>query len=266
MGKKSPGKHNEYFIQSIDAATKVAESFLISGKEVLTLREMIEITGFTKNRVFRIISTLTDLGYLYREENGTGYSLGAKFLLLGEQVRNRSNLREMAAPFLEDMVEATNDAAHLYTTMGNDLVCILHRIGSYMVQAAGHVGEHIPIHIGPAKVILANKSEEEIHQYLAQIEITPFTDATVTDKDVLREELEVIRAQGYCVDHEEFEEGCHAFSAAVRDLVGDPIGAFVLAVPTIRHSEEKEHQVIQLTSTAAKDLSAQLGFQDLRNS
>lgn len=261
MGTKTPGKNKEYSIQSVEAALKVAESFLVSGKQILALREIIAITGFTKNRVFRILSTLTDLGYLFKEDNGAGYSLGAKFLLLGEHVRDRSNLRQKAAPFLDEMVEATNDAAHLYTTLGRDLVCIVNRIGSYMVQAAGQIGEHIPIHIGPAKVILANQPDEDIDQYLAQVEITPFTEATVTDKGVLREELKVIREQGYCVDHEEFEEGCHAFSAPVRDLSGDPIGALLLAVPTMRHSEEKEQQAIHLTSSAARELSAQLGFQ-----
>jgi DNA-binding IclR family transcriptional regulator len=239
----------------------VAESFLISGKQVMPLREIIAITGFTKNRVFRIISTLTDLGYLFKEDNGAGYSLGAKFLLLGEHVRDRSNLRQKAAPFLEELVRETNDAAHLYTTLGKDLVCVTNRIGSHMVQAAGHIGEHIPIHIGPAKVILAYKPESEIDQYLAQVKITPFTEATVTDKKMLRTELKAIRSQGYCVDHEEFEDGCHAFSAPVRDLSGEPIGALLLAVPTIRHSKDKERQAIQLVSSAAKKLSGQLGFQ-----
>jgi DNA-binding IclR family transcriptional regulator len=261
MPSKPSGKNNEYFIQSIEAASKVAESFLISGKQVMPLREIIAITGFTKNRVFRIISTLTDLGYLFKEDNGAGYSLGAKFLLLGEHVRDRSNLRQKADPFLEEMVRETNDAAHLYTTLGKDMVCVTNRIGSHMVQAAGHIGEHIPIHIGPAKVILAYKPEDEIDQYLAQVEITPYTTATVTDKNLLRAELKQIRSQGYCVDHEEFEEGCHAFSAPVRDLSGDPVGALLLAVPAIRHSEEKERQVIELTHAAAKKLSAQLGFQ-----
>jgi len=261
MPAESPDKKNDYFIQSVEAACKVAESFLISGDHVMALGEISTITGYTKNRVFRIISTLTDLGYMFKEDNGMGYSLGAGTLLLGEHVRNRSNLREKAAPFLDEMVKATNDAAHLYTTLGKDLVCVVTRIGSYMVQASGHVGERIPIHIGPAKVILANRPEAEIEDYLNQVEIVPFTEATVTDKEDLRAEIRVIREQGYCVDHEEFEEGCHAYSAPVCNLTGDPIAALILAVPTIRHSEEKEQEAINLSVSAARQLSAQLGFQ-----
>ena len=261
MPMPKPSRNDEYFIQSVEAACKVAESFLVSGRQTMTLGEICAATGYTKNRVFRIASTLTDLGYMLKEENGAGYSLGANYLLLGEHVRNRSNLRQKAAPYLDEMVSATNDAAHLYVTIGDDLVCVVNRIGSFMVQAAGQIGEHIPIHIGPAKVILANQPEAQRESYLAQVEIEPFTDATVSDKDLLREQLHIIRDQGYCIDHEEFEDGCHAFSAPIFDLAGTPIAALIMAVPTVRLTPGREAQVIQLTSSAARQLSSQFGYQ-----
>ena len=130
-----------------------------------------------------------------------------------------------------------------------------------MVQAAGHIGERIPIHIGPAKVILANKSDAEIERYLSKVEIEPFTNATVSDKDLLREQLRRIRDQGHCIDHEEFEDGCHAYSAPLFDLTGSPVAALVMAVPSVRLTPKREAQVIQLTSSAARQLSAQMGYQ-----
>ena len=251
---------NGYFIQSIEAAAKVAECFTDTGKHVMSLVEISAHTGYTKNRVFRIISTLTDMGYMLRDDSGSGYSLGAGFLPLGEHVRNRANLRERAIPFLDEMVKKTNDAGHLYTTLGDEMVCVVNRIGNFTLQASGPVGERIPLHIGPAKVILAYRNEAEIEAYLSSVDIIPYTDATVTDRVELLSQLKVIRGQGFCADHEEFEDGCHAYSAPVRDIRGVPIGALALAVPTIRNTAEKEQEVVDLVVAASRQVSAQLGF------
>jgi DNA-binding IclR family transcriptional regulator len=256
------GEGSRYFIQSVEATLKVAECFLESGEPALELREISGMTGYNKNRVFRILSTLVDLGYVWKREDGTGYSLGAGFLLLGERVRDHANLRDLGEPYLIEMVEATNDAAHIYALLGQELVCIEHRVGSYMVQAAGLIGERIPLHVGPAKVVLASMNEDEIAAYLSGVTLEPFTEKTVIDREALGEQLALIKSQGYWVDHEEFEIGCHAVATAVRDHRGRPTAACILAIPSARYSLDRETRAIQLTSRAASELSGQLGFQN----
>lgn len=250
-----------YFIQSVEAALKVAECFLQSEAPRLELGEISRMSGYNRNRVFRVLSTLADLGYVWKHEDGTGYSLGAGFLPLGERVRNHAKLRDLGAPHLIEMVEATEDAAHIYALLANELVCIEHRVGSYMVQAAGQIGERIPIHIGPAKVALASLSESEISDYLARVHLDPLTEKTVTDRASLQAQLALIQTQGYWVDHEEFEIGCHAVAAAIKDHRGRPVGAYILAIPSARYFADREARAVQLTLSAAGRLSEQLGFQ-----
>jgi DNA-binding IclR family transcriptional regulator len=258
--EKAPGQ-GRYFIKSVAAALRVAESFLNVEEAKLELSEISRMTGYNNNRVFRVLSTLADLGYIWKHDDGTGYSLGAGFLALGERVRGYADLQDLGQPYLTEMVETTQDAAHLYALLGKELVCVERRVGSYMVQAAGPIGERIPLHIGPAKIVLANMAATEIASYLSSVRLEPFTENTVTDREALETQLALMKSQGYWVDHEEFEIGCHAVASAVRDHRGRPIGAIVLAIPNARHSAERERQAVHLTLRAAEMLSRQLGFQ-----
>lgn len=256
---KAPGE-GRYFIKSVEAALRVAESFLRVEEPRLELSEISRMTGYNVNRVFRVLSTLADLGYIWKHEDGTGYSLGAGFLALGERVRGWADLQDLGQPYLTEMVEATQDAAHVYSLLGKELVCVERRVGSYMVQAAGPVGERIPLHIGPAKIALAAMPANEIVSYLSSVRLEPFTENTVTDRHALEAQLAQMKSQGYWVDHEEFEIGCHAVASAVCDHRGQPIGAFVLAIPSARYSTEREERAVRLTLSAAEMLSRQFGF------
>jgi DNA-binding IclR family transcriptional regulator len=75
---------SEYSISALEAALDVAESFLTPNGTIRGVSEISRQTGLHKNRVFRILSTLSNRGYIEQDQVTQKYRLGSGFLVLGE--------------------------------------------------------------------------------------------------------------------------------------------------------------------------------------
>jgi DNA-binding IclR family transcriptional regulator len=248
-------------ILSVDAALDVAESFLSSPGGISGVTDIARQTGLQKNRVWRILNTLVARGYVQQDVRTGQYSLGPGFLVLGEAFRDRLDLRRLAQPLLSEMADVTGDAAFLFVPFGRAAVCTDMRTGRHTVQALASLGESIPLHIGASpKVLLAFKSQSQRAEIMGTMGLERYTPATITDRGELLEEIDRIRANGYCVAEDDYELGANAVGAPVRDHTGQVVAALSLAVPHIRYDEQRRQQSIGLVLAASMRLSQMLGF------
>ena len=254
---------HEYHIVNLAVALDVVEAFLSSGSDRLGVSELSRELGQSKSRVFRILNTLADRGYMRQDPKTEEYRLGLGFLVIGEAVRDQLNLRHIAEPVLEELSETCGDAANLIVLFGQTAVCIDHRTGRFRLQAPASIGVPIPLHIGASpKILLAHLPEEKREQFIQQIELTPYTAKTIVDRDQLRQVISEIREQGYAVDEEDFEVGVSAIGAPVRNYAGNVIAGVTVTVPEARYNRDKRDELILLVVEAANRLSAALGYRE----
>ncbi len=250
-----------YTIEVLDVALSVVEQMLAAGGQPQRASRLARQLGVHRTRVFRILKTLERRGYVEADPEGRGYRLGLKFLEIGAQVRERLNLRRAAEPILMDLARRTGDVAHLLVLYGHSAVCIDRYQGDHMLQVAAPIGKPIPLHVGASpKILLAHLPEPERERILEEIELTPFTPNTITDRDELRRCLEEIRAQGYAVDEEDFEIGVYAVGAPVRDHSGRVVAGVTVTTPESRYSPQRRRQLIEMVVDAAGQISARLGW------
>ncbi|MFC2029888.1 IclR family transcriptional regulator [Chloroflexota bacterium] len=248
-------------IQSVEAALDVVESFLAADGGLFGVTEIARRAGLKKNRVWRILDTLSRRGYAQQDPRTGQYGLGPAFLVLGEAFRDRLDLRRLAQPLLSDLAAVTGDAAFLFVGSGAGAVCTEMRKGENTVQALARLGESIPLHIGASpKVLLAFMPEPRRTEALAQLDLTRYTPATITDRDELVGELDRIRSQGYCVAEDDYELGANAIGAPVRDHTGEVAAALSLSVPHIRYDRGRRERSVTLVLAAALQLSQAIGF------
>jgi IclR family pca regulon transcriptional regulator len=87
------------------------------------------------------------------------------------------------------------------------------------------------------KAILSHLSKNEIDALLANIELMPKTENTITDKDALAEELKLTKKRGYALNNEEWVPGLIAIAAPVLDnYAGKAIGAVCFDFSTTNNS------------------------------
>ena len=254
---------NKYSIGSLEATLDVLETFLNTDRQSRGVTEISRITGLHKARVFRILSTLESRGYMKQNPETQEYGIGLGFLFLGDMARDVYDLRNLAKDILEELAEKSEDSANLFILSGRNAILAEIARGKHMLQAAGHIGEKLPLYASASpKLLLAYLPGPQQERMLANIKFTQYTENTVTNIDELRRQLGTILSKGYSESTDDYELGIYAVAAPVRDHTGQVVASISMSVPQIRDSEERRKRSTEMIIDAAVRLSAKLGYSD----
>lgn len=247
-------------IKSVDRSLEVLD-ILIDYPEGIGVTELSEILDVAKSTAFRILNSLMNRGYVEQNIETTKYYLGLKLLELGEIVSSRLDIKQIAYPYLYKIREATGETAHLAILDGTEIIYI-DKIESYQtLRMFSNIGRRAPIYCtGIGKVIFANLCEDHIDRLLKEISINKFTDKTITDKELLKQELVNIKKRGYSLDDEEHEEGIKCSAAPIFNYKGEVIAGISVASPLFRLDDNKFNDMINIVLYAGTEISKELGY------
>jgi DNA-binding IclR family transcriptional regulator len=157
------------------------------------------------------------------------------------------------------LARQTGDTAVLVVLDGDKAVDVASYQGDNVLQAQTRIGERNPLNIGASnKILLAYLPEPKRERIINEMELTQYTDKTITCRDKLRERLAEIRSQGYAVDGESYEVGVYAIGAPVRDHTGRVIAGVTVTTPRSRYSSQREVMLVRMVVDAANQISSRL--------
>jgi IclR family acetate operon transcriptional repressor len=248
-------------VQSVDRALTLLEGLARSGGGV-PLTELAARAGLNISTCHHLLATLIKWGYVAKAP-GRRYALGARGLHLGQAFLKQVDLPRRAQPFVERLNEETGESVHLAVLQGDSIITLMKRDGRHAVRVdTGAVGGSDAAHAtATGKAMLAWLPEHEIRRILALTRMTAFTPNTITDPDVLIEQLRLVRRNGHAMDREEFQPGVVCIGAAIRDHLGAVVGAISASTPTLRGSDEHLTRVREAVMVAARELSTEFGAQ-----
>jgi DNA-binding IclR family transcriptional regulator len=117
----------------------------------------------------------------------------------------------------------------------------------------------LPHCISSGKALLAYLPQQWLERILTK-GLPRFTEKTITDPILLREELKRVRQQGYAVAQEELEAGLSAVAAPIWNHEGQVVAAISVSGPSFRLSSEKLPELAELARRNANEISYQLGY------
>ena len=201
----------------------------------------------------RLAGELTTLGMLTRTSSGH-YAIGRTLWQIGLLAPMQTGLREVAAPFLQDLYAATGATIHLAVRDGLRVLYLDRLSGQRSVPVVSRTGSRLAMHAtGVGKVLLAHAPEDAQDKILSSLRrITPYT---IAQPDRLRAQLEAIRTDGYATTTEEMTLGACSVAVPVR-RGGDVVAALGIVVPSLRR--DKSRLVSGLT-VAAHGIGRSLG-------
>jgi DNA-binding IclR family transcriptional regulator len=214
----------------LERGVQILQAFRPHGG-TLTLTALVERTGLPKPTAHRLAEALVDLGLLERQP--VGYRPGLGLFELGELVSAKTDLRETALPFMQDLYEATHETVHLGIREGLDVVYAEKIRGHSGVDVPSRVGGRLPLSsTGVGKALLAYAEPDVVEGMLSR-PLRRLTDQSITDPAKLAEELAEIRRAGLAYDREEaaLGVGCIAAPVLVR---GKAVAALSLTLPAER--------------------------------
>ncbi|MFZ5918449.1 MAG: IclR family transcriptional regulator [Chloroflexota bacterium] len=251
----------DYTIQALHHALKVLETFLDANTNEQGVTEISAALGLNKSRVFRILSTLEQHGFVEQNLDSKRYRLGLRLLAYSEAVHRRLNVVHTADPVLDQLAEQSGETVHMGVVDGHEAVCVAKRESKHSVRLYAQVGKRAPLHAGGVpKVLLAHMSTEERQRIIRDNGLPRFTDNTITDPAALEEALAQIRQDGYVVAEQDLEPGAHSIAAPIRDHGGRVVAALSVAGPSQRFSTQDIQRFVRLVCDAADQISQRLGY------
>ncbi len=224
----------------------------------MSLSDLCAVGGLTKTTTHRLLMALESEGLVVHDPITHLYRLGPALIVLGSRATFGNDLRTIVDPELEALADETGETATLEVLVDNRVLILSEYIGQHLVSVEAEVGTSWPAYAtSTGKVLLAALPEEQRSQLLLS-PLTAITASTTTDPKELSEQMERAQSRGYATAVEELELGAAAVAVALRDPLGQVVGAISVGGPTSRLGRRRLDSIGQQLITVAQRLSDRL--------
>ncbi|MFA5596756.1 MAG: IclR family transcriptional regulator [Pusillimonas sp.] len=227
---------------------------------VLSAPELARRLGIPRSTVFRLLTTLEQLGQIQRDASGRDYCLASGVLQLGfEQLASRE-LTELGRPFLEQLRDRTGCSCNLVVRDGRSVMYVGRAVQPGPLVNTVQLGTRLPAHATLfGRVLLQDTSfdalqalypEEQLHR------ITEKTPATVRD---LYRQIQADRSHDYVFDTDYYESGIA--TVAVPVFGGHDrrvVGSLGITISSKEVNPQRIETLAAQACTVARELSGLL--------
>lgn len=234
---------------------------LASREEAISLKEISERTGLHPSTTHRILNDLAVGRFVDRPESGS-YRLGMRLLVLGNLVKGRLNVRDVAFQPMRELHKLIQQPVNLSVRQGDEIVYIerafSERSGMQVVRA---IGGRAPLHLtSVGKLFLANDDPQRVRAYATRTGLSGQTKNSITQLPVMERELSKVRQYGVAHDNEELELGVRCMASGIYDDQGRLVAGLSISAPADRLDDE---WLAKLQATT-DDISTSLGYKGNR--
>ena len=248
-----------YRIQSVERAVAILNAFSAEEPE-LGVTELADRLDLHKSTVHRFLVNLEAAGLVERNRHTARYRLGLRIFELGGLVLQQMSLWDEALPFLEGLVRDSGETGHLAVLDGGEAVYIEKVEARKALRIPSAIGRGYPAHATSlGKLLLAHLTADARDLVLAERGLARCTPNTITGRDQLNTELDLIRSQGFAVDDEEYEEGLRCIGAPIVGHTGHVVAAIGIGGPVTRVTPRRVGELAELVMSAAASLSRRMG-------
>lgn len=213
-----------------------------------------------RSHVHRLLTSLTELGYVHRPQQSRQYQVDVKLFELASALAAEHPLRRLSGTGLRRLADRSHGSAYLIVWQ-NDAPMVLavdHHAGKRS-GAVLEVGKRLDLHsTASGKLFMALFGTQPNQDNLPAI-----TPHTITDRAALARELATIRARNISISRREASAAIVAYALPVYDREEKIVAAIGLVVTADRARPEHDPQWVGACAEAARNLSAALGYTGL---
>lgn len=246
-------------LKSLAKMMAILECFSTAERK-LSAADIAARTAIPRGTVHRIIRTMRDLGLVEQERDRDQYRLGMKLFELGTTVLANMDLHREARSAIEALTRASGETVNLSVFDGKSSTVINRTDPDKTRVNTVYVLESSPAHAtASGKVALAFQPAAAIERFLAR-GLPMIAPRTITDADLLRQQLAAIRSTGYAVDDEELAPGTKCVGAPIRNASGAVFAAISVSGQASRFTAEQIAVYADLVRYHALAVSVRLGY------
>ena len=233
---------------------------IAKSSEGMEMDEICERLSIPRTSCYDILVTLVHLGML---EVNTGvkrsYKIGLNAYRIGMSYMNNRNISEIIAPALKELSKELQKTCFFGVLEGDKIVYISKFEPENPIITTATIGTKNPIYnTSLGKAILSSMSDEEIKDILSGIELKQATRFTITDREELIKNIELVRVRGFALDERELEEHMECVGVPIFDEKKECIGA--ISASSLYRKDEDYMALGEILKNRGLEISKSLGF------
>jgi IclR family acetate operon transcriptional repressor len=201
----------------------------------LSLKEITERVEYPKPTVFRLLNTLSSLGYVEQDYATQTFTLSSKFFSFNNGTARGSDIITSAQPYMEELQNEFKETVNLARLVDNTAVYVNVLESNQLFRICNSVGDHAALHsTAVGKAILAFLPDNKRKEILKNYSFVTFTKKTIKSMSKLKEEIRKVKKQGYALDNEEGHDGVICIGAPIFNKDRYAFAAISVSMPKVR--------------------------------
>jgi DNA-binding IclR family transcriptional regulator len=226
-------------LSSVDNALLLLQ--LVGQRKVVRIAEAADELNLARSTVHRLFAALRRRDFVTQDRPNGAYRAGRALYEAGTATIGRIDVRRVARPIMEQLRDSAQETVSLLVLQGTDTRIVDDVEGPRSVRVGSRIGRVMPAHCtAGGKAILAALPAEDLRQRYAAGSLRGQTPSSITDWDILEQELADVRRHGFGLNFAEGEVGVSAVGAAIRDPLDVPLAAIAIVVPSSRLSTPRD--------------------------
>lgn len=207
------------FKSTVPAAEQASRVLFCLGENPdfkMRLTDICNRIGISKSKAHAILDTLRHFELVEKDPRSKTYSLGPALIFLSQRVLDNLTYPEIAAPFLESLVQETDGTAAFGLISDMHVFVIAKREGNLNIGFRMPLGHKIHFTLGaPGKAIVAHMDEAQREKLLARKQLYFYGESSRMNVQRLRTEIAECKRLGFAQDLGEIIPGVIVLSAPV---------------------------------------------------
>ncbi|MGO3207778.1 MULTISPECIES: IclR family transcriptional regulator [unclassified Halomonas] len=246
----------DYTVPALVRGLTILEMF-DSQRRSLTQVEMAEAIGVTPTSLYRIVQTLTSMGYLKKVDTNT-YELGSQVVSRGFSYLASREIVEIAAPYITHLRNSTSLSSHLAIREGTKSLYVFRALALQRVSVNVPVGTRFPCHTtAMGRALLVGMTADEIKALYQGERLDGYPEPAPRTLPELIGMCDTERVQGWSLHYSDYST---AIAVPLRNFAGEVIAAINVSGPdVIMHKQGVQDELIDILISTAKEIMIQSG-------
>lgn len=257
MEKSSKERSGPYIVPALQKALTILDLFSADHR-TLTSADFAAHLGVSASSIYRIVHTLTEMGYLRKTGRNT-YELGPQVVSRGFSFLAGREILQIAVPHLNRLRDDTSMSSHMAVREGTEAIYIYRALAPQRISVNVPVGSRFPCHtIAMGRMLLTALDDDELTTLYKGVRIDGYPSPAPQTLPELKERIAGDRRAGWALDYSDYST---AIAAPVRDYVGQVVAAINVSGPdTVMYNEGVQDNLRTALLQAADAISRDLGW------
>jgi DNA-binding IclR family transcriptional regulator len=248
-------RNDELTIRSLRALIVLEE--VVSHSTPVTAFVIGKNVDLPKQTLHRILTTLTQAGFLQKEIDSVSYTPGPRLKRFSVGILSSGSGREVRMAILNSLARDLGETCNLAIPSDDGMVYLERVETHWPLRVEFPIGSTVPFHCtASGKLYLSSLSPSKMKRMINSLHLEQHTVNTRTDPQSLLADVKRVRAQGYSEDDQEFIHGMLAVAVPVLNSEGKLMSTLAVQGPSARLTMDVARGHIERLRRAAADLSA----------